>query len=142
MNDRDVYGPIDTLIIEFPGSADGTRTAAALRDLVDSGAVLLYDLMVVRKGSDGTCVEVDLGTRPGDLGTFAGARSGLLGEDDLAEIGEVLEPDTVAVALVYENAWAVPFVAAARAEGGEVVASGRLTAQEIMDAIDAIESAV
>lgn len=151
MNDRDahgpdVHGPIDTLILEFPASSDAGATAQALRDLVDRGTVRLYDLMVVTKGSDGGCVEVDLGSssdgRLGALREFAGARSGLLGTDDLAALGDILEPGTVGVALVYENAWAVPFVAAARGAGADVVASSRITALQVMELLDAAEASV
>jgi hypothetical protein len=56
-------------------------------------------------------------------------------------LADVLEPGAVAAVVLYENAWAVPFVAAARAEDGQLVASARLTAQEIMDALDAVEAA-
>ena len=53
----------------------------------------------------------------------------------------MLDPGATALVVVYENAWAVPFVAAARAEGGQLVASDRITAQQIMDALDAAEAA-
>ena len=53
----------------------------------------------------------------------------------------MLEPGTYGVVLVYENAWAIPFVTAARQEGAELVASARFTATEIMDAIEAAEAA-
>lgn len=138
----DVHGPVDTLVIEFPSSTAGEQTAAALRTLVDSGTVRLFDLMVVRKSPDGTCTVVDPGAETGGLEalvSFAGARSGLLSEADLDDLTAVLEPDRAAIVLIYENAWAVPFVAAARGEGAELVASVRLSAQEIMDALDADE---
>ena len=77
---------------------------------------------------------------PRALGTFAGARSGLLGKEDGLEAANALDPGTTGVVLVYENAWAGPFVAAARAAGGELVASSRLTADEVIDALDALDS--
>jgi uncharacterized membrane protein len=136
----DAHGPIDLVVLEFPAGADGGPVAAALADLVDDGTILLYDLLIVRKEADGSISEIDLSTA-GDgaaaLGSFAGARSGLLGDDDLADAAALLDPGVTAAVLVYENAWAVPFVAAARAAGGEMVATTRLTAQSIMDALDA-----
>jgi hypothetical protein len=146
MNERDVHGPIDTLILEFPSTAAGVETARALRELVDRGIVRLYDLMVLRKAGDGTCTEVQwteaVSAGADALAAFAGARSGLLGDDDMAAIGDILTPGTIGVAIVYENAWAIPFVAAARAEGGDAIAGSRLTAQEVMDALEAIEATV
>lgn len=145
MVDANTHGPIDTLVIEYPLESDGSGTAAALEDLVARGTVNLYDLMVVTKDASGNCSEVDLAAATegplSGLRKFAGARSGLLGADDVDDLGAVIEPKTAAVVVVYENAWAVPFVAAARGEGAEVVAGARLSAQEIMDAIDAADAA-
>jgi hypothetical protein len=139
-----VYGPVDFLILEYPSHTDGRTTADALSALLDQGVLALYDLMVVRREPDGTAREIDLASGASDVpaafAAFAGARSGLLGPDDVAEAAKALEPGTSAVVIVYENRWAVPFVTAARAEGVEVVASARLTAQEIMDILDELEA--
>jgi hypothetical protein len=51
-----------------------------------------------------------------------------------------MEPGTVAALVVYENAWAVPFVAATLDAGGQLVASARIPAQDVMDALDALEA--
>ena len=144
MSDAAVHGPIDTTVIEFPAGSSGAATAMALRDLVESGTIRLYDLALVGKGDEGDWSVIDLASPPdGDLAelfAFAGARSGLVDAEDFAAVAEVISPGSVAAVLVYENAWAVPFVAAARAEGAELVASARLSAQQIMDALDASEA--
>jgi hypothetical protein len=134
----EVSGPIDFLILEVPAAAAGTASAQALGELLDRDVLRLYDLMAVHRADDGSCREVELADGP--FAAFAGARSGLLGGDDLEEAANALKPGTDAVIVLYENHWAVPFVAAARSEGIEVVASARLSAQEIMAALDAVES--
>jgi hypothetical protein len=140
----EAHGPVDFLILEFPPTTAAEATANALGELVDRGVVALYDLVFIRKDADGTTRRVDLGAgsneAPAALAAFAGARSGLLGDEDVEESAKALEPDTGALVVVYENRWAVPFVAAARSEGVEVVASARLTAQELMDALDTVEA--
>jgi hypothetical protein len=140
----EVHGPIDILLLEFPASADGATTATALRDLVDGGAVGLYDLALIQKNADGTAIRIELdagsGRATSAFAAFAGARSGLLGEDDIEEAAKALEPGTRGLVVLYENRWAVPFVTAARSEGAELVASARVTAQEIMEALDAVEA--
>ncbi len=143
MTKPDVHGPVDVLVIEFPGGADGADTAKALGDLIDSATVRLYDLMVVTTDADGTCTEVDLSSDGplSALARFSGARSGLLTTDDVVEAAGVIESGKAAAVLLYENAWAIPFVAAARGEDGQMVASARLSAQDIMDALDAAEAA-
>jgi hypothetical protein len=139
----DVYGPIDFVLLEFPVDRLTGEAASALLDLVESGTIRLYDLMVIRKDADGSVAALELSdTSLADdlgLGRFAGARSGLLGDDDLAEAAAAMEPNTLAALIVYENSWAIPFVRAARNSGGEVIASARIPAQDIMDALEALE---
>jgi hypothetical protein len=62
-----------------------------------------------------------------------------LSEDDIAEAGGALEPGKLAVLIVYENTWAIPFVAAAMESGGELIAGARIPAQDVMDVLDALE---
>jgi hypothetical protein len=134
-------GPIDVLVIEFPDDTSGEASAAALGQLLDHGTVLLYDLVGIRRGEDGTVSELAFDD-PSSLGAFAafgGARSGLLDDDDVAQAGEILEPGTSAVLIAYENAWARGFVTAAVAEGGRMIASERIPAQVLLEALDAIE---
>ena len=75
-----------------------------------------------------------------DLAVFEGASSGLIGEDDLAEAGGVLEAGSSAGILVYENVWAAPLATALRRGGGQLVASGRIPVQALLAAVDAADS--
>lgn len=139
----DVHGPIDFVLLEFPRDRLTGEAAQALMDLIEAGIVRLYDLMVVSKDSDGNVEVLEMNEdASGATGFsyFAGARSGLLGDDDVAEAAGALEPNTVAAMIVYENTWAVPFVAAARKNGGEVVASARIPAGDIMATLDDLET--
>ena len=51
-----------------------------------------------------------------------------------------MEPGTLAVLIVYENTWAIPFIAAAWSSGGQLIASARLATQDVTDALDAMEA--
>jgi hypothetical protein len=141
----DVHGPIDFLLLEFPGDKMTGATADALLDLVARGIVRIYDLLVVRKDADGSFSGIDItDLSADDIGgfvAFAGARSGLVGDEDLTDAAGVLEPGTVAALIVYENTWAVPFVAAARGAGAQVVASERIPADVVMGVLDELEAA-
>ncbi|KHL10775.1 hypothetical protein CLV56_0955 [Mumia flava] len=143
MTDETLPGPVDFILVEFPGSADIGPAAQALTDLVDSGTVRLYDVAVLRKAADGSCLALDLGSSDdaGGFAPFAGARSDMFDETDLAESAEALEPDTIGLLVAYENAWAVPFVNAAFSAGAQVVASERIPAQTIVDVLEAAEAA-
>ena len=136
-------GPIDLLVVQFPLDAEGAGVRSALLDLIDSGTIRLYDLLVVRKDDNGAVTEVDTSTiSDGSVGLeeFAGARSGLLGGSDLADLAELIDLGATGAVLLYENTWARPFVAAAIDAGGELVATARLTAQSIIDALDDVEA--
>ncbi|HEX6326218.1 MAG TPA: DUF6325 family protein [Jiangellaceae bacterium] len=145
MADQALPGPVDFVLIEFPGEAVTAATAEALADLLDSGVVRLYDIALIRKGADGHSEHVDLGGSLDGAGSefeaFAGAQSGLFDAEDIARAADALEPDATALLIAYENAWAIPFVTAAHEAGGEVVASQRIPAQVLIDALEAAEAA-
>jgi hypothetical protein len=142
---EEVYGPIDFLLLEAHPDEITGDVARALLDLVEAGIVRIYDLLAIRKDEDGTFSGFDVtdlsADGVGDFVAFAGARSGLIGDDDLAEAANAIEPGTIGVLIVYENTWAIPFVAAARRAGAQVVASARIPASEVMEALDALEAA-
>jgi len=137
-----VPGPFDFVLVEFPSGAPTRATAEALTELVDAGVVRLYDIVLIRKTGDGRSDRVDLGSDAAGSGfeALAGAQSGLFDDPDITQAGEALEPDTTALLIAYENAWAVPFVAAAHAAGGQLVASERIPADVLIDVLDAAES--
>jgi len=144
-DDDDVLGPIDIVILEFSGGKLAGETAGELLSLIDAGIIRLYDLLVVRKDEDGTFSGIDLtdvdDEHIGGLAVFAGARSGLLGDDDIQEAADAMEPGTVAALIVYENRWAERFVAAALREGGRMIATTRIPAQDVLAVLDALETA-
>lgn len=145
MTDPDVHGPVDFVLIEFTGNRLTGRTAEELVSLVDRGVIRLFDLLIVGKAEDDSIYGVELtDSAVEQIGAYAGlswARSGLLSEDDMREAAKAMEPGSLAALVVYENLWAIPFVAAAREAGGELVAAGRIPAQDVIDALTDLEAA-
>ena len=145
-NDLQDMGPIDYLIVEFPGSKMTGEGLPLLVDLVDRGIIRILDLVFVKKELDGSVRGMAIADfdKDGqlDLAVFEGASSGLLAQDDLDEAGGVLEPGSSAGLLVYENRWAAPFASALRRGGAQVVASGRIPVQDVLATLDATESGV
>jgi hypothetical protein len=137
-------GPIDYLIVEFPTGFKMTGEGFGLiLDLVDRGIIRIIDLVFVKKQLDGSVdgiVIADL-DYDGDLdmAVFEGASSGLIGDDDLGELGTAIEPGSAAGILVYENLWAAPFATALRRSGAQLVAHGSIPLQALADALDATE---
>jgi hypothetical protein len=137
-------GPIDYLVVEFPGSRMTGKGLPMLVDLVDRGIIRIIDLVFVRKELDGSVRGMAIADldRDGqlDLAVFEGASSGLLGQDDLDEAGGALEPGSSAGILAYENRWAAPLAREIRRGGGQLVASGRIPVQAVLAALDAAEA--
>jgi Family of unknown function (DUF6325) len=139
----DEIGPIDYVVVEFPGSRMTGEGLPLLVDLVDRGIIRILDLLFVKKELDGSVKGVAIADldKDGklDLAVFEGASSGMLGQDDIDEAGGVLEPGSSAGILIYENRWAAPFAAALRRGGGQLVASGRIPHEAVLAALDATE---
>jgi len=138
-------GPIDYLAVEIPGANLKGKGMEALLDLTDRGIIRILDLVVVKVEADGSFVSMELTDIDGDgeldLTMFAGVRSGLLDDEDIAEGAAITEPGNAVAMLVYENTWAGPFVSAMREAGAEVIASGRIPAQDVVAALEALEAA-
>jgi hypothetical protein len=143
-DDLETMGPIDYLVVEFPGSRMTGEGLPLLVDLVDRGIIRILDFMFVKKELDGSVAGVAIADLDQDgkldLAVFEGASSGLLDQDDVEQAGGVLEPGSSAGILVYENVWAGPFAAALRRGGGQLVASGRIPVQALLAALDAAEA--
>jgi uncharacterized membrane protein len=145
-DNEEEIGPIDIVVIGYPPGAPMTGEAVPIMlDLVDRGIVRVLDALFVVKEEDGTFSGVDLANldanTAGDLTVFAGASSGLISDDDVAKVAAEMEPGSAAMTIIYENRWAAPFAAAVRRNGGRLIASDRISTQDLIDALDAAEAA-
>ncbi|WP_406263840.1 DUF6325 family protein [Streptomyces sp. NBC_00191] len=141
-DDVEQMGPVDYVVVEFPGNRMTGEGFPILLDLVERDIIRILDLLFIRKDSDGSVAALDLkdfGDEV-DLTVFEGASSGLLGQDDIQEAANALEPNSSAGILIYENVWAAPFARAMRRSGGQLVASGRIPVQALLASLDATEA--
>ncbi|HEX5016281.1 MAG TPA: DUF6325 family protein [Actinomycetes bacterium] len=139
----DELGPIDYVVVEFPGNKMTGEGLPILVDLVDRGIIRIIDLVFFTKAADGSVALVEIADFDGDgsldLAVFEGASSGVVGQDDVHEAAAAVENGSSAALLVYENRWAAPFAAAVRRGGGQLVAFGRIPTQELMAALEALD---
>lgn len=133
-------GPIDYVVIEWPGRQPSGEAAPLLVDLVDRGLIRVLDIAFLAKDEDGTVTAVEMSDFGDAFAEFDGASSGLLGDDDLQEAGAALAPGTSAAVLLWENRWAAPLAVALRRSGAQLVASGRIPVQAVLASLDAVEA--
>jgi Family of unknown function (DUF6325) len=139
----DELGPVDWIVVEFPGSRFNGEIAPALRDLVERDLIRVLDLLVLKKDPDGSLEAFELSDleegEVGELRSYESQLAMLLSEDDVTAVAAAIEPGSSAAVLVWENTWAAPFASAVRRSGGQLVASGRIPIQAMLAAIEADE---
>ena len=137
----DELGPVDWIVVEFPGSRMNGEIVPALRDLVERDLVRVLDLLVLKKDDDGSVEAFELSDLDegeiGDLRAYESELAMLLSEEDVNSLAAAIEPGSSAGVLVWENTWAAPFISAVRRSGGQLAASGRIPVQTLLAAIEA-----
>jgi hypothetical protein len=138
MTAADEIGPVEYLIVAFPGNQFRGEIAPALADLVEAGTIRIIDIAFAGKDENGEAAafelsDLDPDVREGleNLGATSGA---LFNEDDLMAAAEELEPNSSAALLVWENVWAKPIADAIRDAGGELFDYDRIPHEVVVAA--------
>lgn len=140
-------GPVDLVVVKFPGNKFRGEIAPALMDLVRDGTIRVLDALFVYREADGSVgsLEIeDLGPdmRPAFVQVRGRAGAGMLDTEDVADVSEDLPVNTSALLLVFENTWAARLVGAMRRADGEVVDMARIPAAAVESALQAGERPV
>jgi hypothetical protein len=141
----DEIGPVEYMIVSFPGNQFTGEIAPALGKLIESNTIRVIDLAFVGKDEDGNVAafelsDVDENVRRG-LEALGLDGTGLLGEEDLMDAAEYLEPGSSAAMLLWEDVWAAELAGALRGAGGELVTIGRIPHDVVMEAREALMAA-
>lgn len=126
-DDVPTIGPMEFAVIVFPGTTLDPRVVGPVKDLVDAGTVRLLDAAVVHKAGDGTVTGSELEAE--DVPSFDavdGEVLELLNEEDLAAVGDGLDPGTTGLVLVWEDRWATALAVAVRRAGGVLAVADRV----------------
>jgi hypothetical protein len=139
------YGPIELLVVRFPGNRFTGEIAPAFEDLVETGTIRIIDLLFVTKDAGGVVdvVEIDgLGEATfATLNPLVGEVAGLLNEEDARHFSAALEPNSSAALLLFENTWAARFAQAIRNASGEVVLNERIPRAVVEELVEAAGAA-
>jgi hypothetical protein len=137
-------GPVEYLVVAFPGNKFNGDIVPALAELTDKGIIHIIDLVFIRKDAEGNVAAAEIEDLPADV---AAAFEGLDGEindlvnaEDIAFAAEGLDPDSSAGLLVYENVWATRFRDAIVESGGQLVDRGHIPLDAIEAALEAAQA--
>jgi uncharacterized membrane protein len=139
-------GPIEYLVVAFPGNKFKGEIVPALAELVENEIIRILDLVFIIKDEEGNVGAVELAELDPDheaaaMSDIAQIDRGLLNEEDIQLAGEALENNSSAGLLVFENVWATKFAEAVRNADGRLVANERIPHEVVQAAMAAAESA-
>ena len=118
-------GPIELLIVKFPGNEFRGELAPALADLIEAGTIRVVDLVFILKNSDGSIEAIELADLDEDVASkfssLVEIADGMLTDEDIIELGGMLENNSSAALMIFENTWATRFADALRRANAEVL---------------------
>ncbi len=137
-------GPVEYIIVGFPGNKFNGEIAPELIALVESGTVRILDLIFIGKDADGNVVSFEIEDLEGfaafaDLDADVG---GLISPEDIEYAAAQLEPNSSAALLLWEDVWAAPFAKAVLDSGGVLLDGARIPHVFIEAALSALPDAV
>ncbi|WP_375690776.1 DUF6325 family protein [Pseudooceanicola sp. LIPI14-2-Ac024] len=143
MTDR--KGPVELVMIEFPGNQFNGNVAPTFFDMVDKGLIRVIDLVVASKDADGTISVLEIEDLDDELSEalqkLTEEEDGLLSEEDLLELAAELPENWTALMILFENTWVGEFAEAVRESGGRVVLDERIPRPLVEEARAAVIAA-
>jgi len=123
-------GPVELLVVKFPGNRFTGEVGPALKELVDSGTIRIIDLLFAITDPQGNIAVVELsdleGAAKGEFDPVVIDQTDLLTHDDARTLAARLGPDSSGAIMLFENTWATKFRDAVLGAGGELVLSERI----------------
>jgi uncharacterized membrane protein len=126
-------GPVEFLLIGYPGERPETGVADAIRGLVRDGDVRVIDALVIHRSAEGdvTADEVVDAAELYGLENAGLEEAGLATDEDIEEFAELLEPGGSAEFLAVEVLWEKKLAARLAESGARVIAGERIPADVV-----------
>jgi hypothetical protein len=123
-------GPIELLVVRFPGNRFTGEIMPALTELVENGTVRVVDLLFAVKDDAGDVTVLEFSDLAPDISgqwdPLVSDVTPMLNEDDARQLTASLDNNSSAAVLLFENTWATRFTDAMRKANGEVVFNERI----------------
>ena len=132
-----IMGPVDYLVVKFPGNKFNGEILPELAKLEKSGIIRVIDMVLVIKDTKGKVFVTEAKDVKGKEGDAFSAFAKLVGEaewfslDDIDAIAAALPNNCSAAVLLFENTWAIHFKEALIHSGAELVDQGRIPSEII-----------
>jgi hypothetical protein len=140
------FGPIEVLVLKFPGNRFSGGVAPALQRIVDKGIIRVIDIEFAYRDDDGTLTVLEINELEDEIsGAFDPMVSditGFLNHEDAETLLASLEPGSSGAVMLFENVWAKEFVDEVVASNGEVILSERIPRAVVDELVAASEAAL
>ncbi len=124
-----MHGPIDYIVVSFKKLNFEGKILEELRQQEQNGTIKVIALALISKDSEGNVTTIDA-ANAGDSTIVEFSQSlpsnDLVDQDDIDEVGELLENDTAAGMLIVEHLWAKGLKQAIINANGTLLAEGRI----------------
>lgn len=141
-----MLGPIEIVVIAFPGNKFSGEIVPALTALVAGDTISIIDGLFVMKDSDGAISYAEFD----ELGTNDDAAAltdvierieGLLSDEDVEELSADLENNSSAAILIFEHTWVKPLRDAIANAGGVLLESVRVPGAVVEEVLGSLAQA-
>lgn len=123
-------GPIDYVVVGFDGVEFNGKILGELQEAVSKGVIDIIALAFVAKDNDGNVTTLDVLNDDDEylikLSQTLKDGDQIIDQDDIDELGDILDNNTAAGLLVVEQLWAKPFKQALIDANGMLIAEGRI----------------
>jgi hypothetical protein len=123
-------GPIELLVVKFPGNRFTGEIAPALKELVEGGLIRVIDILFVVKDEAGELTVLEINDLDDDdfsrFDPVVADLTGMLTPDDARQLSAGLENNSSGAIMLFENTWATRFRDALLNANGELVLNERI----------------
>jgi hypothetical protein len=129
-------GPVEMLLINFPGNQFKGEIVPALKELVETNTIRVLDLLFLKKDGVGNLTVLEISEIDEDdiydaFDPLVPKVNGFLSESDAITLAQSLENNSSAALMLFENTWATRFRDAIVNAHGQVILNERIPRQVI-----------